>query len=352
MPKLAPLQVYKQKIQSGELERDEAQVIALQSLNRIYMELTATDQARKHWLFKRKKLKSVKGLYMYGGVGRGKTVLMDIFYGCLPGDKKLRLHFYRFMAMVHEQLRALEHEANPLVAVAKSIAKDAKVICFDEFIVEDIADAMILGLLFKSLFNEGVTLVTTSNIQPDGLYEGGLQRDRFLPAIDLLKRHCEILNVDSGNDYRVEDQNTYARYYTPLEGEADFMQAQFDQLSDQSALFPTHFEILERSVECIARTDAVIWFDFKQICTAPRSADDYIEVANRFKFVLLSNVPQFYDSLNDQARRFIALVDELYDNNIRLVISAQVPIFELYAGSQLAAAFERTKSRLVEMQRV
>lgn len=351
MTQLSPMQIYKQQLAEEKITPDADQRTAMEHLNRIYMELTVTEQARKHWFFKSQKLKPVKGLYMYGGVGRGKTMMMDIFFESLPTHKKMRLHFYRFMAMVHKELKSLKGEANPLPIVAKNLAKKTKIICFDEFIVEDIADAMILGLLFKALFNEGICLVATSNIEPDHLYEGGLQRDRFSPAIEVLKKNVEVLNVDSGNDYRIDEVITCARYFTPLEGERDFMQAQFDHLTDDAGKLCPKFELQNRQVQTLGRTHDVVWFDFDELCSSPRGAADYIQLADEYRIVLLSNVPQMYESLNSAARRFVSLIDELYDNDIILILSAQVPIAELYTGKQLTGVFERTKSRLVEMQK-
>lgn len=349
---LSPMQAYTQKLKTGGMVPDDAQYAALKELDRIYLELLAARQVKQHLFFKFYKVKPVRGLYMHGGVGRGKTLLMDIFYACLPGADKMRMHFYRFMSMVHEKLNALQHERDPLRLVADAIAEQASVICFDEFIVEDIGDAMILGLLFKFLFQKGVCIIATSNIEPEHLYEGGIQRDRFLPAIGQIKKHMTILNVDSGQDYRLDVLQSTARYFTPLNGQRDFMQAQFDSLVPEGADGQTLLKIRNRKVHCIAHSDKVVWFEFEALCQSPRSAEDYIELADHYEVVLVSNVLQLTGSMDDYARRFVALIDELYDRQIQLILSAQVPIADLYKGSRLSAIFERTKSRLVEMQKV
>lgn len=351
MDSRSPLETYQAKVKSGELKEDPDQLNALVHLNRIYLECQTRASTRSHGFFKKHKPKPIKGLYMYGGVGRGKTLLMDLFFYALPIEKKMRMHFYRFMAMVHERLNEHHNESDPLKLVAKEIAKKAKIICFDEFIVEDIADAMILGLLFKYLFNEDVVLIATSNVKPNDLYEGGIQRDRFMPAIELINQNLDILNVDAGTDYRVQKELITSRYFTPLKDERQYMQTQFDTLAHTAEKYQAQFELKGRKIKAINRTEKVVWFEFNEICRAPRGPDDYIALAKQYEVVLVSNIPQMYEALDDMARRFVALIDELYDNDILLICSAQVPIMDLYSGSQLAFIFERTKSRLIEMQR-
>ena len=298
-----------------------------------------------------------RGLYFWGGVGRGKTYLMDMFYDALPGDAKLRIHFHRFMRRVHQELATLADTKNPLEVVADRIAAEAKVICFDEFFVSDITDAMILAGMFEALFKRGVCLVATSNIAPDGLYKDGLQRSRFLPAIALIKHHTEVLNIDGGIDYRLRTLERAELYYTPLDTGADASLLQsFELLVAQresqavSHKKDTRIEIEGRHIDVRYLADDVVWFDFDAICDGPRSQNDYIEIAKEFHAVLISDVPQMGPQNEGRARRFINLVDEFYDHNIKLVLSAAVNLPDLYQDGRLAFEFQRTCSRLQEMQ--
>ena len=298
-----------------------------------------------------------RGLYFWGGVGRGKTYLMDMFYDALPFDKKMRIHFHRFMRRVHHELADLAGTKNPLEIVADRLADQARVICFDEFFVSDITDAMILAGMFEALFARGVCLVATSNIEPDGLYKDGLQRSRFLPAISLLKQHTEVVNIDGGIDYRLRALERAELYHTPLDDEADkSLLRSFEQLAPQRegqfycVEADVAIEIEGRHIMARYWVDDVVWFDFDALCDGPRSQNDYIEIAREFHAVLISNVPQMGIYNEDKARRFINLVDEFYDHNIKLVISAEVAILDLYAEGRLSFEFERTRSRLQEMQ--
>ncbi len=298
-----------------------------------------------------------RGLYFWGGVGRGKTYLMDMFFDALPMDKKLRIHFHRFMRLVHQELATLADTKNPLDVVADRIAGQAKVICFDEFFVSDITDAMILAGMFDALFARGVCLVATSNIAPDGLYKDGLQRARFLPAIELIKQHTEVLNIDGGVDYRLRTLERAELYYTPLDAGADVSLLQsFQQLApqreaqDSGHKKDTSIEIEGRRIHARYLADDVVWFDFDAICDGPRSQNDYIEIAKEFHAVLISDVPQMGPDNEDRARRFINLVDEFYDRNIKLVLSAAVDLPDLYQNGRLVFEFQRTCSRLQEMQ--
>ncbi len=349
-----PLHRYLDHLKKSEILEDKSQYQAVLELNRVYLELLALRNRKKHNFFQIYKPKPVKGLYLYGGVGRGKTFLMDLFFESLPFTEKLRLHFYRFMQRIHQELKNLAHEANPLKLLAKSLSKEALVICFDEFIVEDIADAMILGGLFEALFYEGVTLVATSNVPPSDLYKEGLQRDRFMPAIKTINKNVKIICVDSGKDYRGQEKNNSlpVRYFTPLDGEKAWMQGQFEMLTLGETLESSDFILCDRPVQAVARTNKTIWFEFDFLCGEGRGVADYIALSEKYKTILLSNVVKMYDGLDDYARRFIALIDELYDRKIILIISAQVPIHELYRGSRLEFSFERTKSRLIEMQKM
>ena len=293
----------------------------------------------------------VRGIYMWGGVGRGKTLLMDMFYHCLPFEQKERLHFHRFMASVHESLKGLTDRADPLDTVADELAERTRIICFDEFVVSDIADAMILGNLFAALFARGVTLAATSNIEPAKLYSEGLQRQRFLPTIELIERHTRVLRIDGSKDYRLRVLERADVYQFPADAAAEAHLAEyFEAISPDETTPPSHIEIHGRPIAHRGSADGVIWFDFDALCDGPRSQDDYIELSRLYQTVLVSGVPQFDTTLENQARRFIALVDEFYDRRVKLILSAAAPIESLYRGSRLEHDFDRTRSRLQEMQ--
>jgi len=356
---MTPLEKYQHDLQQPDFHSDPAQYIAVQHTQHVYDNLLATLQQENKTtyldLLKKKFTKAkhqpVKGLYFWGGVGRGKTYLVDNFFACLPIEKKMRLHFHRFMQMVHEELKKLKHKQNPLVIVARHLAKKAHIICLDEFHVSDITDAMILGNLFKALFDHGVTLVTTSNIPPDELYKDGLQRQRFLPAIALLKRYTEVVNVDNGVDYRLRTLEQAEIYHSPLDTAAQLNLAHnFSLLAPDEGEVKAKLAIHGRNIQTIKCADGVVWFDFNHICDAPRAVPDYIEIAQCFNTVLLSDIPQMDDMSNDFAQRFVTLVDEFYDRNVKLIISAAEPLESLYVGKRHEFAFERTKSRLEEMQ--
>jgi cell division protein ZapE len=280
-----------------------------------------------------------------------------MFYDSVPGEAKLRIHFHRFMRRVHHELADLDGVKNPLERVADKIAAEASLICFDEFFVSDITDAMILAGMFEALFDRGVCLVATSNIAPDGLYKDGLQRARFLPAIALINAHTEVLNVDGGVDYRLRTLEQAQLYYTPLDQGADIsLMSSFERLapnkegSEVNIEVDVPIEIEGRYIQSRYLADDVVWFDFDALCDGPRSQNDYIELAKEFHTVLISDVPQMGRDNEDRARRFINLVDEFYDRKIKLVLSAEVELFNLYASGRLAFEFQRTCSRLQEMQ--
>jgi cell division protein ZapE len=292
-----------------------------------------------------------RGLYFWGGVGRGKTFLMDLFFQSLPFKSKQRSHFHRFMQSVHEQLKKHTDQVNPLEIIADKLAAKTRVICFDEFFVADIADAMLLGTLFTALFARGVSLVATSNIPPDQLYKDGLQRARFLPAIKQLNQHTEVINVDGGIDYRLR---LLERAMGWFDGNTSTTRDEFNRLFDACASETgesnASFILNHRRVHAERRANDVIWFSFKQICDGPRGQEDYIELARCYHTVLLSDVPALDPLKDDQARRFISLVDEFYDHNVKLIVAGLVPLEQLYKGVSFKFEFERTKSRLTEMQ--
>jgi cell division protein ZapE len=357
---VTPLERYRADLLKPGFTRDAAQEMAVQHLQQLFDQLIAAEtSAANHSLlsslfasFRRdKKIEPIRGLYFWGGVGRGKTYLMDTFYDALPFKRKLRAHFHRFMQRVHRELKALAGQKNPLQIIARNLAAEARVICFDEFFVSDIADAMILGGLFEALFGYGVSLVATSNIEPDGLYKDGLQRARFLPAIALLKRHTLVLNVDGGTDYRLRALEKAELYHYPLDAAADIsLRRSFEALAPESGAADQIIEIEGREIRTRRLAGEVVWFDFAALCDGPRSQNDYIELAREYHAVLISNMPQLDASRDDQARRFINLVDEFYDRNVKLVVTAAVPLGQIYRGQRLQFEFERTKSRLLEMQ--
>ena len=291
-----------------------------------------------------------RGVYMYGGVGRGKSFLMDCFFQSVPLVRKTRLHFHEFMREVHRELQDLKGIADPLDELGRRIARRFRLICFDEFHVADVTDAMILHRLLAALFANRVSIVTTSNFHPDELYPNGLHRDRILPAIELLKQQLEVINVDAGTDYRQRTLGSVRLYHTPLGAEADAaMSETFERLAEMRDESPL-LHIEQRELHAVRRAGGVVWFDFRTLCGGPRSQNDYLELASQFHTLLLSNVPEMPPRLASEARRFTWLVDVLYDRRVKLVLSAAVPPERLYTEGPLAHEFPRTVSRLVEMQ--
>jgi cell division protein ZapE len=291
-----------------------------------------------------------KGVYMYGGVGRGKSFLMDCFFNAVPLVRKTRLHFHEFMREVHREMAELQGTANPLDVLAERIAEKFKLICFDEFHITDITDALILHRLLDALFKNGVGLVATSNFAPDGLYPNGLHRNRLLPAIELLNREMEVVNVDNGTDYRRRTMQQVQTYHVPIGPEADAaMKAAFDQITEARDEDPV-LNIESRQIHARRKAGGVVWFDFKTLCGGPRSQNDYLEIATQFHTVFLSDVPYMPVRMASEARRFTWLVDVLYDRKVKLIVSAAVPPEQLYTEGPLANEFPRTVSRLNEMQ--
>ena len=356
-----PKQRYDSDLKRDGFFADKAQKLAVDHLDTLYFRLVAaynhkrdaTFASKMKRIIKRQKNNLVLGLYLWGGVGRGKTYLMDSFFESLPFESKLRIHFHRFMRRVHAELDEFKGHANPLEKVADKIASETMVICFDEFFVSDITDAMILGKLFEALFARGVCLVATSNVEPSKLYENGLQRQRFLPAIELIKTRCQVINVDGGTDYRLRTLTSAQLFHQPLSDTShNAIESIFHSLvADKGTLIEnSEVTIAGREIPVIAKSSDVIWFDFRAICEGPRSQYDYIDLSCEYHAVVISNVPTLNKERDDATRRFINLVDEFYDRNVNLVISADQPIETLYQGSKLVFEFERTKSRLIEMQ--
>ncbi|ARU55983.1 MAG: AFG1 family ATPase [Pseudomonadales bacterium] len=353
-----PLQRYQQDLTKDGFSHDSAQEMAVTRLDQLFHKLVEAEKPKNEGKFailkkrlSKHKERPITGLYFWGGVGRGKTYLMDTFYECLPFDRKMRIHFHRFMHRVHDELKHLKGVKDPLKVIARKFSDEARVICFDEFFVTDIGDAMILAGLMDELFANAVTLVCTSNIVPDGLYKDGLQRARFLPAISLLNEHTEVINVDGGVDYRLRSLEQAELYHSPLDDQAKIsLEKSYNSLALEAGSHDLDLEVNGRNLRAIRHADDVVWFEFKTLCDGPRSQNDYIQLAKEFHAVLVSNVPIMGADSDDQARRFINLIDEFYDRNVKLIVSAAAPITDLYTGGKLTFEFERTQSRLLEMQ--
>ncbi len=353
---MTPLERYQADLKRPDFFHDAAQENAVRHLQRLYDDLIAREHGKSGLmgkLFGKKPQGPVKGLYFWGGVGRGKTYLVDTFFDALPFEQKMRTHFHRFMKRVHEEMKTLKGEKNPLTIIGKRFADEARVICFDEFFVSDITDAMILATLMEELFKNGVSLVATSNIVPDGLYKDGLQRARFLPAIALLKEHTDIVNVDSGVDYRLRALEQAELFHFPLgpAAEESLLTSFRSLLPDCTHMVENEALMIEnRAIHAVRVCEDVAWFEFRELCDGPRSQNDYIELGKIFHAVILANVEQMSVAKDDMARRFINLVDEFYDRNVKLIISAEVELKDLYTGGRLSFEFQRTLSRLLEMQ--
>jgi cell division protein ZapE len=346
----SPLKHYRELVESGQFTEDSGQIQAVTALDALWHTLQRQRHPTVLDRLRRRPAAYAKGLYLWGSVGRGKTWLMDLFYEQLPVQRKQRVHFHRFMQRVHKALKKQGRVRDPLPRVAAEWADQCSVLCLDEFFVSDIADAMLLAGLLENLFDLGVTLVTTSNVEPDGLYRNGLQRAKFLPAIDLIKRKTRVMELGGDTDYRLRILEQSEIYHHPLDDEADRVMTEcFERMAAECEL-DHDLEINGRDFHARRRGDGVIWFDFPELCEKPRGAIDYIEIAKAFNTVVLSNLPVLQENDANAARRFITMVDEFYDRNVKLLISAAAPIEGLYAGSRLAFEFQRTASRLTEMQ--
>ena len=348
-----PGEAYAAGVARGDWQHDAAQLPVLAELDRIHAGLA---DAAPPGLFGRllgKGRAPPRGLYLWGGVGRGKTFLVDMFFDALdlPAGAKRRTHFHRFMREVHAQLRAHAGERDPLAAIARDWGRALRVLVLDEFFVSDIGDAMLLGRLLDRLFDQGVVLVTTSNTPPSRLYAGGLQRARFLPAITLIERHCVVLELDSPTDYRLRALTKSPVYRAPLDARSDdWLHRRWDELTGGVRHEDGPLVIEGRSIPVRGLAEGHAWFDFDALCEGPRATADYIEVAREHHTVLLGRIPRFDGGNDDPGRRFVHLVDELYDRNVNLVCTADAAPAALYTGERLRGAFERTASRLVEMQ--
>jgi cell division protein ZapE len=344
-------EIYDAELAARGYTSDPAQLRAIDALDRCAKEWGAYKEQRSNAFKKLINRPAIpRGVYMYGGVGRGKSFLMDCFYNAVPIVRKTRLHFHEFMREVHRELADLQGTVNPLDELGKRMARRYRLVCFDEFHVADITDAMILHRLLVAMFDNGIGFVTTSNFRPDDLYPNGLHRDRILPAIQLLNERLEVINVDNGTDYRRRTMEQVKLYHTPLGAEADArMDETFTRLAESHDEDPV-LHIEARDIRARRKAGGVVWFDFKTLCGGPRSQNDYLEIATQFHTVMLSDVPQMFVRNASEARRFTWLVDVLYDRRVKLIMSAQVPPEALYTEGPLAHEFPRTISRLNEMQ--
>ncbi len=350
-----PLESYNRQLEHSGFVRDPAQERAVAILQDIYKELTTAEAPApgliSRLLGKKSEPVPVRGLYLWGGVGRGKTLVVDEFFDCLPFEEKKRSHFHRFMNSVHGQLKDLRHLQDPLVEVAKKFSRKIRVLCFDEFIVNDIADAMILAGLLKNLFENGVTLVTTSNIHPDNLYKDGLQRDRFLPAIELIKSNTIVYEMSGATDYRLQFLTRAEIYYHPHDKQAlTGLSENFRHIAPDASVPGFVLNIDGRDLQTVRHADGIVWFTFDEICGGPRSQNDYIELARCYNTIVVSEIPELPAERDDEARRLINLIDIMYDRNVKFMGSGCRSPGELYLGTRLKDEFERTASRLMEMQ--
>ncbi|SPZ64934.1 AFG1-like ATPase [Serratia quinivorans] len=361
----SPLSRYQRLLAAGEYQADEVQMEAVTQLDHIYQALLQQTPAvsapaaglrgkLNRWLGKSSETtqqRPVQGLYMWGGVGRGKTWLMDMFFHSLSGERKLRLHFHRFMLRVHEELTELQGQENPLEIIADGFKAQTDVLCFDEFFVSDITDAMLLATLLQALFARGITLVATSNIPPNDLYRNGLQRARFLPAIDLINEFCDVMNVDAGIDYRLRTLTQAHLYLTPLDEQTRLtMDRMFVKLAGKQGEAAPVLQINHRPLQAINAVDGVLAVDFHTLCEEARSQLDYIALSRLYHSVILYNVRVMGPLKENTARRFLALVDEFYERHVKLVIAAEASMFDIYQGERLKFEYQRCLSRLQEMQ--
>lgn len=340
------------KVQQS-LRDDDKQSQVVLAFDRLYVDLMAKARSQKsllHFLHLNQFNHAVPGLYLWGPVGRGKTMVMDVFFKALPFKQKTRQHYQHFMAEVHQQLNALTGQKDRLEVIAKKMAKTTHIICFDEFDVKDVADAMILGPLFEALFKAGVALVITSNVPPEQLYLEGLARDRFLHAIQVIQKNMVVYDFETGVDYRTTTGLLETRFYSPTDGEDVFMQRHFEQLSAHKYRNNDPVKILGRSICVEHKARYAIWFQFSVICGPQRGPDDYMYLSKHYPVIMISQIPHLDESQDDAVKRFIGLIDELYDQRNLVFISSENAIQKIYSGDRLSHEIKRTISRLIEMQ--
>ena len=337
---------------------DASQRKAVEHLERLYEDLIGLEKMESLLVRLLARKRVVKGLYLWGGVGRGKSFLMDSFFNCAPVARKRRVHFHRFMQEVHRRMNALTGQAEPLAAVARDVARDARLLCLDEFHITDITDAMLMRKLLEGLMEQGVVVLTTSNFEPDALYLHGLQRNQFLPAIELIKKNFDIVNVDDGTDYRLRELEKAGVYHIGASAN-DRMDKEFMAIARHDVSNERELEIEGRSIAVRRQARDIVWFDFAALCDGPRGKPDYIELSRRYHTVMVSDVPCFGPGTADTLRRFVWMIDEFYDRRVKLILSAGVPAEQLILDADSADAFQanlnaslkdRLVSRLTEMQ--
>lgn len=348
---MTPLERYYEQVKLGIIFEDPQQLNAMQHFQRVFQDLVTEHERRTDWraLFRRSNL--VKGLYLWGGVGVGKTFMMDCFYHSLPFPNKMRMHFHQFMQSVHNALTKHQGEKDPLQQIATEIARETMVLCFDEFFVSDITDAMLLGRLQRALFERKVCLVTTSNVAPDDLYKNGLQRSQFLPVIAMIKEDTDVIHIPTSIDYRLRHLKEAGVFYTPLDDVArENMEKSFQALVNGEQIETDPVIICDRPIKIKKRANKVIWFEFSELCHVPRSQKDYLAIAEEYKTVFISDIPVIGAHEKDIICLFISMVDVFYDARVRLVISAAEPVEQLYSRGYMTLEYTRTNSRLLEMQ--
>lgn len=348
---MTPIEHYQEQLRKGFITEDPQQLKVLEQLQSLYEALIQEQRKRARRIHFFRKPRLVRGMYIWGGVGIGKTFMMDCFYNSLPFKEKMRMHFHSFMRMIHQQLRIHQGEKNPLQVIARNIAKQHLVLCFDELYVNDIADAMILARLFSALFSHGVCLVATSNSMPDDLYKKGLQRKLFLPAIELIKEHTHVVHVSTVSDYRLRYLKDAGVFYTPNDELAENkMEKLFSILSSNQPVFYEPIEISDRRIPIRKQSEDVVWFDFQVICNIPRSQQDYLAIAEHYETVFISDFVPLPSHANDRISLLIRMIDVFYDARVRLVFSSATTVDQLYTEGRMLADFARACSRLIEMQ--
>ncbi len=343
---------YLSEIESGVIWRDELQAHVVDEFERLYLDLTGPRSNR--WLFA-KKSPTPQGIYIYGSVGRGKTHLMDLFYDSLPDQVgKKRQHYHEFMLWLHQQLRNQTETKDPLNHICKKLAKEVQVLCLDEFLVNDIANAMLLAVMLDAFSQYGIALVTTSNVKPNNLYKGGLQRAKFLPAIDWIMQYMKVMHLDGNHDFRqqqgeIGDQQ-HENWYFPINQSSLFhLEDCFKQLIQNDNQSTAAWQINDRQLEVIKYSPKTLWCSFDALCKQPRNAADYIEIAKRIDSLILSNIPQMSTNNDNEARRFITLIDVMYENEVKIIAQAACHYKIIYHGQKMAFEFERAASRLAEL---
>ncbi|MBE8214749.1 MAG: cell division protein ZapE [Endozoicomonadaceae bacterium] len=353
---LTPKQLYQQQLQNNQWISDINQNAVMHALDQLFHDIHKSNQPFQLFLRYFFKIKNkTRSLYIWGDVGRGKTALVDLFYGSLTEVKKIRLHYYHFMQTIHQEIQYFKGHTDPLKHIAHNLSKKYQIIVLDEFFVVDIADAMILGRFLKFLFEKGVILVVTSNLHPESLYKKGLHRNRFMPAIALIKNYFDIINMSGMKDHRIQAiqyNQQYSTYYTPLnKATKEHMLQHFKQLTQHQMSHENQSLYIEsRWIQTKKMTEKVVWFDFEVLCNSPRSAQDYICLSEKFHTIFLDNIPILDRQYENASRRFIQLVDELYDQKVHLIIAAHCSMNTLYQGNKLKFEYNRTLSRLKEMQ--